>query len=307
MDDREERDEPLARLGTTLARARCVTPAQVERSKQSMSAHGQLTAVVARRASSGGLELIDGFKRLAAAGAMGWTTLRVSTVQVDEVTQWAMMLALNRGPQTMTELEEALVLRELSAGGMTQVEMGQLLGRHKSWVSRRIGLLERLHPELVQSLRLGLLRPGVARRLMVLPAGNQLEMAAVAQRERFGPHETERWVSLWRGARDAQARRYVMTHPREALEHADPTMASKSAMDPRLTMQGQRLFRLLRIVASTACRARELLTPPPATGDLAVLASELRATADGASALVEVLGSVASVRDGAGKTGSVGT
>jgi hypothetical protein len=293
MGDRVEAEEPLVRMATTLARARCATPAQIERMKQSLSAHGQLTAIVAT-ARGAALEVIDGFKRHAAATAMGWRTLRVSTVALDEVSQWAMMLALNRGPQSMSELEEALVLRELSATGMTQTEMGHLLGRHKSWVSRRIGLLERLHPELLASLRLGLLRPGVARRLMVLPAGNQLEMAAVAQREQLGPHETEQWVSLWRGAKSAEVRRYVLTHPHEAISHADPMSGTKAAIDPRLSTRGQRLSRLLRIVCGTSNRMRELLTPPPPSADRTILASDLGATQQAVQRLAAVLGSVVS-------------
>src|SRR4030067_5237 len=75
----------------------------------------------------------------------------------------ARVLALNRGFQSMTELEEALVLREIAQTGLTQVQMAELVQRHKSWVSRRIGLLERLHPELVEAMKVGMLAPGVAR------------------------------------------------------------------------------------------------------------------------------------------------
>ncbi len=76
----EVTETPLARLGTTLARARCSLPTQVERIKQSLSAHGQLTPVVVVE-RSGTLEIIDGFKRRAAASAMGWRTLRANTVR----------------------------------------------------------------------------------------------------------------------------------------------------------------------------------------------------------------------------------
>jgi ParB/RepB/Spo0J family partition protein len=291
VEHSEVTETPLARLGTTLARARCSLPTQVERIKQSLSSHGQLTPVVVVE-RSGTLEIIDGFKRRAAASAMGWSTLRASTVRTDQTGQWGLMLALNRGPQSMSELEEALVLRELVATGMKQREIGELLHRHKSWVSRRIGLLERLHPELVEALRLGLLRPGVARRLMALPAGNQLEMAAVAQQYQLGPHETEQWVRLWRQAKSPEIRRYVLQHPREALAHADPTAVATAALDPRLSPEGQRLLKLLRIAQGIVPRARSLL--PPTTKDRPMLIRELRASLQAVGDLAAELSSAAS-------------
>jgi len=173
-------------------------PRQVEQMKASLTAHGQLTALVVVKRQSG-LELIDGFKRHRAAGQMGWTTLRLAFLEVDEQGQWAAMLALNRATQSMSVLEEALVLREMAASGMTQTGIGQILGRHKSWVSRRIGLLERLHPELLEQIREGLLPPGAARRLLSLPAGNQLELATVVMQQTLGSEETELLVKLWNG------------------------------------------------------------------------------------------------------------
>ena len=65
---------PIATIGTTLGRARCRQPARIERMKQSLATHGQLTPLVAT-ARPEGVELVDGFKRLAAAETLGWPTL----------------------------------------------------------------------------------------------------------------------------------------------------------------------------------------------------------------------------------------
>src|SRR4030067_2297118 len=152
----------IRRDGTSDGRVRCLVPRQIEPMKASLTAHGQLTAlvVVNRRAR---LELIDGFKRHRAAEQMGWTTLRVTSLDVDEQGQWAAMLALNRATHSMSVLEEALVLREMVTMGMTQTGIGQMLNRHKSWVSRRIGLIEGLHPGPGGKNRGGNRRPGAAR------------------------------------------------------------------------------------------------------------------------------------------------
>src|SRR5213594_874069 len=52
----------LSELGTSYGRVRCLAPRQVEQMKSSLTAHGQLTALVVVKRQNG-LELIDGFKR----------------------------------------------------------------------------------------------------------------------------------------------------------------------------------------------------------------------------------------------------
>jgi ParB/RepB/Spo0J family partition protein len=283
--------QPVEHFGTSLSRARLRRPVQVERLRESLAVHGQLTAVVVTERQAT-LEVIDGFKRLEAARQLGWMELRAQVMDLEDQALWATMLLLNRGPQSMTELEEALVLRELQGAGLSQTQIGELIGRHKSWVSRRIGLVERLHPELVEGIRLALIAPGVARRLLSLPPGNQLELAAAAQNARLGPRETERLVSLWQSTTDPAARRYLLEHPRTALEHADPKR--EPAADPRLTAIGQRLWRLLRVVQEVAPRATRLVRQPPAETDLPILARELAQTAEAVSRLGTALGWLAS-------------
>ena len=66
--------------------------------------------------------------------------------------------------------------------GMTQVEAAHLLGRHKSWVCRRLALLEKLSVAVKEDLRLGLVGPSLARQLTRLPAGNQEAVLALTRR-----------------------------------------------------------------------------------------------------------------------------
>ena len=185
----KQRRVPIEELGTTLGRTRCLQPAQLLRMRHSLSKHGQMTPVVAVE-RQGRLELVDGFKRRAAAVQMDWKGLMTTVRPLDERAQWVAMLALNRTPDSLSVLEEALILRELVQAGMLQSEVAELVGRHKSWVSRRLGLVERLHPDLIEWVRTGLLSPGTARRLFVLPAGNQLEMAAVVAQQGLSTQET---------------------------------------------------------------------------------------------------------------------
>src|ERR1019366_6473091 len=76
---------------------------------------------------------------------------------VDEPTAKAAILGLNRDQRPVRELEEAWVVQGLVRDdGMTQVEAAHLLGRHKSWVCRRLALLEKLSAVVKEDLRLGL-------------------------------------------------------------------------------------------------------------------------------------------------------
>lgn len=278
----------IRQIGTSYGRVRCLVPRQIEQMKANLAAHGQLTALVVVRRQNR-LELIDGFKRHRAAEQMGWTALRVMPMDVDEQGQWAAMLALNRATHSMSVLEEALVLREMVNMGMTQTQIGQILNRHKSWVSRRIGLIERLHPELVEQIREGILPPGAARRLLSLPAGNQLELATVVTHQGLGTEETERLVSLWKNA-EPSIRDYLLAHAREALANARTGDPEQSA-DPRLTPRGQRLQRYLRILQGVAPRTLQMLRPSPAEEDLLILAADLESTRSSLSRLTEAFGS----------------
>jgi ParB-like chromosome segregation protein Spo0J len=288
VETQAARECAVQELGTTLSRARCLTPAQVHRMQQSLSAQGQLTPVIAV-ARGKTLELVDGFKRHAAAKSLGWRCLRTTLAAYDEKGQWIAMLALNRGTQSMTVLEEALVLREMATTGLSQTEIGQLLGRHKSWVNRRIGMIERLHPEVVASVRTGLIAAGAARRLMVLPAGNQVEMATVVATAGLGAHETERLVGLWQKA-TPEIRTFLLRSPRQALAHAYPEKARLPA-DVRLSPRAQALHRSLRVLQSVTLRISETIAPPPSREEREILEPEMVAARDAVMRLQEVLGS----------------
>jgi ParB/RepB/Spo0J family partition protein len=283
------RHVPVEQLGTTLGRTRCPQPAQLLRMRHSLTKHGQMTPVVVVE-RQGRLEVVDGFKRRAVAVQMGWKRLVTTVRPLDERAQWVAMLALNRTPDSLSVLEEALILRELVQAGMLQSEVAELVGRHKSWVSRRLGLVERLHPDLIEWVRTGLMSPGTARRLFVLPAGNQLEMAAVIAQQGLSTQETELLVSLWHKTSEPRARRFLLQDPRKALAHAKPE-DPRTPTDPRLTARGQVLQRSLRILQGVGTRVIQALRPAPVESDLEILSPELTHLRRFLPRLQEVVGS----------------
>ncbi len=139
--------------------------------------------------------LVDGFKRLAAArGLKGLGTLSARRIEVDERNAKAAMYGLNRTGRHFGELEEAWLVQALvREDGLSQVEVATLLGRHKSWVCRRLAMLEKLCGEAQEDLRLGLLAPTMARQLTRL-AVRFLEGLLAAQR--YGWDQAQKVLAL---------------------------------------------------------------------------------------------------------------
>ena len=288
------RSEPLESIATSLGRVRCPQPSRIERLQQSLARHGQLSPVIVVR-RQGRLELVDGFKRRRAAERLGWPTLGVAEATLDETAQWVTMLWVNhRGAQSLNEIEEALVLRELVGTGLTQVQIAALLERHRSWVSRRIGLIERLHPELLEAIRLGMLHPGVARRLLALPPGNQLRVAAAVQQAGLGPRDTEWLVSLWQQDPSETQRRELLRDPRSRLaRHHSPPIPAADRQGPSHPAH-QRVYRLLGVLMGTAARMIAVLGPPPLSPEMIPLGPAIATAAQTLHRLADQLGSCTS-------------
>jgi hypothetical protein len=250
----------LDRLGQQYRRYRLADPPAEEAMAGSLRRWGQLSPVVACIREQQ-LQVLDGFKRLTAARqVVGLTTLSVRLVAVDEPAAKAAILGLNRGQRATRELEEAWVVQALVRDdGLTQVEAAHLLGQHKSWVCRRLALLEKLSAEVKEDLRLGLVGPALARQLTRLPAGNQQAVLALTRRETLTAQEVSGVIALLQGASPEQAA-FVLQKPREALTQAGglPT----ALRDPRLSRAGNWLARQLSQALEALGRLENWLRTP---------------------------------------------
>jgi len=185
---------PTGALGDQLATLRILDPAAIRVVHGSLARHGQLMALVAFRAPEGGLEVIDGFKRLRAAKELGLADLFVREIEVDPAQAKAALCALNEHHR-LNELEESWLVRALYRDDqLTQPAIGQLLQRHKSWVSRRLSLVERLDDDIQTDVRLGLIAPRAALALARLPRGNQRAVAHVVIQRALTTRQAERLV-----------------------------------------------------------------------------------------------------------------
>lgn len=168
----------LADLGLQLGELRLCRPAADERMRRSLERHGQLTAIVVFDDGQR-LQLVDGFKRRRAAQRLGWTSLCARVVTLDEATATAIIGTLHEH-RRLTELEQGWIIRSLCRDhGLSQGAVARLLSRHKSWVSRRLLLVEGLDEVVQADVRLGLLSPRSAVAVAALPRGNQKQAAAL--------------------------------------------------------------------------------------------------------------------------------
>jgi ParB-like chromosome segregation protein Spo0J len=241
----EVRALPLTSLGERYRRYRLADPAAEEAMARSLRRYGQLAPLTACW-RQGQVELLDGFKRRTAAAQVAWPTLSVRLLEIDERAAKAAIFGLNSSGRRPNELEEAWIVQALvREDGMSQVEVAQLLDRHKSWVCRRLAFLERLCDEAQADLRLGLLSAGLARQLTRLPVGNQVAVLTTARREALALVEVQGLIDRLPGASPEQEA-LLLQDPRAALVQAAGVPGP--VRDPRLSPAGNRLARQLGVL-----------------------------------------------------------
>ena len=229
-------------IGEHYGRYRLHLPEAERAMARSLECYGQLSPVVVCWRQER-YELIDGFKRLGAARSLvQMPRLSARLMEADERTAKAAIYGLNRAGGRTRELEEAWIIQALvREDGMSQVEVAELLGRHKSWVCRRLALIERLGPKARDELRVGLLSPTAARQMVRLPEGNQAEVLEVIRREALSSAELAGVVDLWLACTGRRQQEYLLAHPREALSQSKGFVAS--VRDPRLSEAGNRVWK----------------------------------------------------------------
>ena len=301
----EVRELPLSELGIGFRRYRLADPAAEEAMARSLGRYGQLSPIVVCSRQERA-EVLDGFKRLAAASSMpSPPRLRARLLDVDEGAAKAAIYGLNQVGRHLKELEEAWIVRALvREDGLSQLAVAELLGRHKSWVCRRLALLERLCPQAQEDLRLGLLSPTPARQLARLPAGNQAELLTVWRRESLSGTELSGVVDLLLASASREKEKYILADPRRALRQAEGQVVK--SWDPRLSTAGNRISRQLGVLLEGLGRMETWLHHRGQADltrcDRSVLGPAFRRLQDQASRVAEAAGDLAAqLQEGSGR------
>lgn len=295
----EVRPLPLERIDERLQRYRLAQPQAEKRMARSLERYGQVSPVVVCLQEDE-VVLIDGFKRLHAARSLkGVSALQARRMDVDEQGAKAAIYNLNGVGQRVLELEESWIVHALvREDGLSQVEAAQLLGRHKSWVNRRLAMLERLCESAREELRLGLLTPALARQLTRLPRGNQAEALQTARECSLTSRELSGVVDLLLASSTQEQKAFVLGDPRRALRQSGEGYAHQ--WDPRLSTAGNRVAKRLAFLLDGLAKMQTWLRYQ-GRGDLQAcdrellqsgferLAGEARLTAEASRDFVEEL------------------
>lgn len=259
----------LARLGERFSVLRLKHAGEMAALRRSIARDGLLRPLIANRTAGGDLEVLDGFKRLAVLRELGWEEATVQVVVVDEAMARLALLSYNRARGRIGEIEEGWIVQSMVRGlKLAQKRVAELAGRHKSWVCRRLLLVERLGEAVQKDLRLGLLSAAVAREIGRLPRGNQAEALDAVRRHALGSRQTAALVERWFSYDSEEQRRALLADPVRILG-AGGSRRAVLAADPRLSTAAAELRRHLLWLSrssSAAAVAFERLGGEPLSG-----------------------------------------
>lgn len=208
--------------------------------KTSLGQVGLLQPIIVRPAGELGFELIAGERRCRAAEALGWETIDALVRDVDDRTLLTLALVENLQRDALSPIDEARgYQRMIEEFGVSQGEVGELVGRDRSTVANALRLL-RL-PQTVQDLvHGGKLSTGHARAL--LQVNDQRTVPVLAERmvtDRLSVREAE---ALTRSKKPSKRRpRYTRNDsPQDAqIRRVEDALRTKLGTDVFVAMRGK--------------------------------------------------------------------
>jgi ParB family transcriptional regulator, chromosome partitioning protein len=223
----------------SLSGIRLINPSRVRQVEKSMAVHGQLQPVVAR-SYHGGYQLIDGFKRYYSAEKLGMDSLQCRVLDIDLTRAKVLLLSYNRSHQSMDAWEEAMVLDDLiRVHDLDQKSLAEVTGYSRSWVSRRLSLIEKMDADLSSEIMIGNLTSSHARELIKLPRVNQKDLARVIISHSLTSRQSGALVDAWKKATGNTQKQHVLDHPLEVIERRHDDYYEP--YDPRLSRHGNEL------------------------------------------------------------------
>jgi len=238
-------DIPLSKFDLSLSGMRIMNMTRILQVEKSMRLHGQLQPVVVR-VHNGNYQLIDGFKRLYAAEDLMMKTLQCHLLKIDLKQAKVLLLNYNRSRQTMETWEEAMVLHDLKrAHSLNQSSLARLTGYSRSWVSRRLSLIEKMDKDISSDIMMGVLTGSHARAIIKLPRGNQIKVARAITNYCLTSRQSDTLVDAFLEAKDEDQQRYILAHPEHILEKAQ-TDSEEEPYDVRLSSYGNDLIQSMR-------------------------------------------------------------
>lgn len=193
-------------LDLAYADTRIRRPRQILRLADSLIRQGQLLPIVVVAGEAGCWVLIDGYQRVQAARRAGLDTL-TAHIWPGRPDEALCQLLCRDGARQFDVFEQAALLRELKVTHrFSQNRIAAQMGRHPSWVTRRLALIESLPPQVVCAVRDGLLSSWSASRVLVpLARANTGHASALVEALGKHPATSRQLLCFWQHYQAATA------------------------------------------------------------------------------------------------------
>lgn len=185
------------------------------RLQNSIQEYGQIVPALAV-AEQEKYVLIDGYKRLLALTACGHDSIKVQLVYADE-SDSLFLLLVQTNERKLEAIEQAALIQELHTRFTCSFsEIAKRLGRDKSWVKRRLDLIESLPEEVHHAVMIGKLSSWAASRVFVpLARANEQDCIDLTRKILKDPLSTRELVSLYKhyGKSNKTVRKRIIDDP----------------------------------------------------------------------------------------------
>lgn len=183
--------------------------------QNSIQEYGQIVPALAVAAQEKYI-LIDGYKRLLALTACGHDSIKLQLVCAGE-SDSLFLLLVQTNERKLEAIEQAALIQELRTRFTCSFsEIARRLGRDKSWVKRRLDLLESLPEEVHHAVMTGKLSSWAASRVFVpLARANEQDCLDLTRKILKDPLSTRELVSLYKhyGKSNRTVRKRIIADP----------------------------------------------------------------------------------------------
>ena len=226
----EKQTVDLHLLELRYAHIRVKNEARVRRLADSILRHGQLEAMVAVSGQDDHLILVDGYQRHAALKYLGNDTGLVTVVNEPE-SQTLCQLLIHRGERQWEAIEEAGLIQELHRRfSYSLSEIGRRIGRDKSYVKRRLDLLESLPEEILLQVIAGVISTWAANRVLIPLArancSDATKLATSLEREPMSTRDLQVFYEHYQKA-NRQVRERMLNQPALFIKSIHAVAGSK--------------------------------------------------------------------------------
>jgi len=156
----------IVHLDLSYSDIRIQNPKAIIRMADALTNYGQIMPILVVAQQTPRYTLIDGYLRVAAASRLGKDTLSAHIFNGDEKQALCHVL-MKSGERKWDIIEEAGLIQELHRRHeLSQHQIARLLCKDKSWVSRRLALLEALPEQVIKCVQQGGISSWAAARVL---------------------------------------------------------------------------------------------------------------------------------------------